>query len=350
MRLRAPWDRGGLRTYLVLIALVVSREEPRAVLWGLPLLILGTALHVYAKGCLRQNQAVAMGGPYRFVRHPFYLANLLIDLSIAVMSGRWVLVALLPVWWFLVYVPVMRREEGILTGLFPDVYPEYRKRVPRLFPFRRPLPAASGEGFSWANANIASDTALPRMLRMFAYPLLFLLVQEAKGRRLLPNAETLVLVCSLAALYLVSWEMKRHLRDGRRILPAWAGGWSARLLVAVALLVTAGLLRRPEIESARALLPVGVGLVVISVLLCAWRPRARLAEGMAVTAAVVLCELPWLAAAPLLWYGALVLDQRLEGAGEMPAKATSASAQVAAYVVALVLGLTTAMAKELVTR
>ena len=84
---RPPWDRGGLRTYLVIIALIAGRGDYRAVLWGLLLFLPGMVLHVYAKGCLRQNQVVSRGGPYRFVRHPFYSANSLIDMGIAIMSG-----------------------------------------------------------------------------------------------------------------------------------------------------------------------------------------------------------------------------------------------------------------------
>ena len=116
-----------------------TQPQSPALWWGAALVFLGVALQVYAKGCLRQNQTVSMGGPYRFVRHPFYTANFLLDLGLAVMSGWWPLMVALPLWWLLVYVPTMRREEAILTGLFPDTYPDYQRRLPRLMPFRRPL-------------------------------------------------------------------------------------------------------------------------------------------------------------------------------------------------------------------
>ena len=65
LRLRAPWDRGGLRTYLVLLALALAHPRPLDLWFGSALLLLGVMLHVYAKGCLRQDQVVATGGPYR---------------------------------------------------------------------------------------------------------------------------------------------------------------------------------------------------------------------------------------------------------------------------------------------
>ena len=90
------------------------------------------------------------------MRHPFYLANGLIDAAIAVMSGWWVLQLVLPVWWLAVYLPVMRKEEAHLLGLFGRVYGDYRRRVPRLLPWRLPLPAG-GDGFRWSNRNIAVE-------------------------------------------------------------------------------------------------------------------------------------------------------------------------------------------------
>ena len=178
--LKVPQDRGGLRTYLVLFALIVSRADHRWLLWGVLLIFLGVALHIASKGCLHQDRAVAMAGPYRFVRHPFYLANLLTDMGIVVMAGRWWCVALSLAAWLAVYIPVMRGEESHLARLFPDVYPPYLHRVPMLLPVRRPLPA-NGDGFSWRNSNIVSDTVIPRVMRILAYPLLFYVWQEIRG-------------------------------------------------------------------------------------------------------------------------------------------------------------------------
>ena len=134
-----------------------EQDDPRR----RPLHRSGHGAPLLAKGCLRQNQVVAMGGPYRFVRHPFYLANALIDAGVAVMSGWWVIQVVLPFWWLAIYIPVMRKEEDYLTGAFGEAYAEYKKRIPRLIPWRRPLPPG-GEGFRWSNPNIASGDEVAR--------------------------------------------------------------------------------------------------------------------------------------------------------------------------------------------
>ena len=177
--MKSPLNRGGLRFCLVLTALLEGSATQATIAAGIPCLTLGIMLHFWAKGCLRQNVVIAMGGPYRFVRHPFYLANGLIDASLAIMSGWWLLQLVLPGWWLAVYLPVMRREENHLVGIFGSRYEEYRKRVPRLIPWRRPLPPGA-EGFRWSNRNIAVEGEISRALRLAAYPVLFLVCLDLR--------------------------------------------------------------------------------------------------------------------------------------------------------------------------
>jgi len=319
--MKTPWNRGGLRTYLVLAALFFARPEQLMMLWGLPLLLCGVVLQVYAKGSLAQDQVVALGGPYRFVRHPFYAANLLIDEGIAVMSGWIPLMLLLPVWWLAVYIPVMLREERNLGRLFPEVYPEYQARVPMLLPVRRPLPR-HGPGFSWENANIVGDTVVPRALRILALPLL-LSLRRALGAHGLPvlgenEGPVLPLTVMLAVAYGLSWELTRHLRHRRPILPSRIPPQAAKLAGVVLVLGMAGMAHMWEIESDMALPLMGIVGLVGSVVLYLWGPENRLfAEGTALTAITLLCEAVWLAPAPVLLYGALILDERIEGCGEV---------------------------------
>jgi hypothetical protein len=359
-----PWDRGGLRTYLLVVALVFGRPEQMATVWGLPLLLAGLVLQVYAKGCLQQDQVVAQGGAYRFVRHPFYAANLLVDEGIAVMSGWIPLMLALPVWWLAVYLPVMRREERDLGRLFPESYPAYRKQVSMLIPLHSPL-RKTEVGFSWRNPNIVSDTVLPRALRTASLPLLFLLSRplRAHGLHLFqePSGIMSLSVAILVSAYGLSWELARHLKYRRRVLPPAAAGLCFRLAAAAVVLAAAGSLHVWEVESNRVMPLVGLVIVAASVVLYfgagfspAARGAARLAaEGMALTAAVVLCEVLWLTPLPILLHGALVLDSRTASpAAAPPPRERPAFLRLlhgSAYAVILVGGLAVALAKELLT-
>ncbi len=211
--MRVPWDRGGIRWYLILVGLALGRASPATILAGTPLLLLGIALHLWAKGCLHQNKEVTTSGPYRYVRHPFYLGNLLIDAALVLMSGSLLLGCAFPWWWAVVYIPVMRREEATMAGLFGPQYQAYAGRVPLLFPTARPIPA--GSGFSWRNPNIFA-VEVPRALRFLSYPLLFVLAYEWRTTGwAFPPPLTPLIFCALWAILLLTvaaWQVKRIAR------------------------------------------------------------------------------------------------------------------------------------------
>ena len=222
--MKTPLNRGGLRFFLVLAGLGRGCTSGATILAGLPFIVLGTAIHFWAKGCLRQNQVVAMGGPYRFVRHPFYLANALIDAGVAVMSGWWVIQVVLPFWWLAIYLPVMRMEEDYLTAAFGSVYEEYKRRTARLIPWRRPLPPG-GEGFRWSNPNIASGDEVGRALRLAAYPLLFFVVMQFRreGLSLFLHPWNLLALGMFAMLHGLAWRFHRRgpsARGKKETMPA----------------------------------------------------------------------------------------------------------------------------------
>ena len=212
--MRVPWDRGGLRWYLIVLGLVAGRPSAATILAGVPLLLLGIAMHLWAKGCLHQEREVTTSGPYRFVRHPFYLGNLLLDAGTVLMSGSALLMSIFPFWWAAVYIPVMEREEATMAGLFGDQYRVYAHRVPLLFPIARPIPP--GSGFSWRNPNILA-VEVPRVLRFVSYPFYFALACEwRRSGWAFPPPVTLLGVCSVLAILLsnvAAWQVKRIARQ-----------------------------------------------------------------------------------------------------------------------------------------
>lgn len=210
--MRVPWNRGGLRSWLILLALLSRHITPRSIALGIPFLCAAIALHVWTKGCLRQRREVSTAGPYRFVRHPFYAANACLDLGIAIMSGWWLPLLVLPLWWIAVYRPIMRSEEATMARLFGAAYGAYRERVPAIVPHRRPLPAQPG-GFSWSNPNL-SRSELPRALRGLSYPLLLAIASRlhAVGLALLhaPSRLDAFAIAAWLALNVASRVLRHH--------------------------------------------------------------------------------------------------------------------------------------------
>ncbi len=128
-------------------------------------LVVGSLLHLWAKGCLEQNQRLVTAGPYRFTRNPFYLANGLIDLGLCLLIGRvWIAVPYGLIWW-LAYRETIAGEETRLAALFPEAFARYVAAVPRLIPAGRALPRAEVVGrFRLDNPALARGSEYARIL------------------------------------------------------------------------------------------------------------------------------------------------------------------------------------------
>jgi len=83
------------------------------------------------------TEKLVVGGLYRYVRNPMYLAVEAVILGQAAVLGRWVLVAYAFVFGVTVWSFVRWYEEPTLRRQFGPAYDEYRARVPAWWP-RRP--------------------------------------------------------------------------------------------------------------------------------------------------------------------------------------------------------------------
>lgn len=168
-------SRGVLRDLVLILALVFLRFSWTWFGVGLAVFMVGCAFHFWSKGCLVRNWVVTTSGPYRLVRHPFYLANFLLDVGICIMSGNPCLLAGYVPLFLVAYIPVIQAEERDLIAAHEE-YLAFAREVPRLLPYRihrllGPL------DISWA--NIQGEQEIPRLLRIMASPLYILLVHLA---------------------------------------------------------------------------------------------------------------------------------------------------------------------------
>lgn len=163
--------RRNLRKGLIALGFLVAEIAfPGAMLGGV-LILVGSALHVWSKGCLEQNRRLTTAGPYRWTRNPFYLANLLIDLGLCFIIGRWwVALPYLAIWAYS-YRQTISREEAVLASLFPEAFGDYVKAVPVLIPTGRGLPKEKVCGrFSLDNDALARGREYARLLGIALAP------------------------------------------------------------------------------------------------------------------------------------------------------------------------------------
>jgi protein-S-isoprenylcysteine O-methyltransferase Ste14 len=83
------------------------------------------------------TEKLVVGGLYRYVRNPMYLAVASVILGQAAVLGRWVLVAYALVFGFVVWSFVHWYEEPALRRQFGSAYDDYVRTVPGWWP-RRP--------------------------------------------------------------------------------------------------------------------------------------------------------------------------------------------------------------------
>ena len=96
------------------------------------------------------DHRIVTKGPYGWVRHPLYLAALLIWFGLTITFRSFAALLLTLVYVVPAYAIYMRSEEQMMIGHFGDAYRDYSGRVGMLFPRRRP---ASSEGRAQARRS-----------------------------------------------------------------------------------------------------------------------------------------------------------------------------------------------------
>jgi protein-S-isoprenylcysteine O-methyltransferase Ste14 len=175
--------RGNLRnlirilSYLSVFFFKINTAEIAA---AFILLGLGCIVHYITKGELVRNVIMCNNGIYGIVRHPYYMANYLIDISFCLLSGSPYLLLVYPFLFFWVYGPTLRKEERFLAETHNEPYIEYMLDVPQVFPdsyFAKYLKGI----FSGFSKKRISKNEVSRIMRFWATALFILFLHTIKG-------------------------------------------------------------------------------------------------------------------------------------------------------------------------
>lgn len=118
------------------------------------LAIVATMLRGWALITLRQlfdrdahivsDHQLLQHGPYRFIQHPAYAANILFATATGMALTTWPSTLIAATLALLAHLPRIHREEQLLYQRFPDTYPAYHHQTGRLIPRALLLPLPGG--------------------------------------------------------------------------------------------------------------------------------------------------------------------------------------------------------------
>jgi len=130
-------NRSNLRDITIIVALasalVYNLDVVRLILSFL-LLSFGCFFHYVTKGVLIRNVVLCKDGTYNIVRHPYYMANYLIDSGFCLLSGNVYLLLVYPFLFYWSYGPTIRKEESVLAEMHGEEFLRYSLDVPQIFP------------------------------------------------------------------------------------------------------------------------------------------------------------------------------------------------------------------------
>lgn len=175
-------NRANLRDIVIVISIasvLISPPSESFILAGLIILVAGSVLHLLVKGVLIRNSMVCRDGIYQIVRHPYYLANYIVDSAFCVITGNLYLVFLYPFLFFWAYGPVMRAEEKYLGSIFAKEYAAFIDAIPQVFPHPHHWPTWRQVvmGFEW---NRITPNELSRLGRFWGIGFFLAVLQELR--------------------------------------------------------------------------------------------------------------------------------------------------------------------------
>jgi protein-S-isoprenylcysteine O-methyltransferase Ste14 len=125
----------------------LAKPTARSMIIGAAVAIVGLAIRALASGHVQKNEQLATSGPYAYTRNPLYLGSLVLAVGFTLAARSWWIALAVMVFFFAIYIPVIRGEEKFLRERFPQ-FDNYAGNVPLLFPRLTAFEGNRG-GFSW---------------------------------------------------------------------------------------------------------------------------------------------------------------------------------------------------------
>jgi len=127
---------------VIFLSLVLAEPTERSLWSGAAFVVIGEFLRIWAAGHGYRKGQVAIVGPWRFVRHPYFLGTILLHAGLVVASRSLVATIVGLVLLLLIYRREVVRDEALLAEKLGQIFKEYKSAVGAFLPqFYRWTPA-----------------------------------------------------------------------------------------------------------------------------------------------------------------------------------------------------------------
>ncbi|MHB9027426.1 MAG: methyltransferase family protein [Candidatus Latescibacterota bacterium] len=113
-----------------------ANPSPRSFVIGALMMVIGECIRFISAGTLIKFEGVTRNGIYAFTRNPLYIGSFLIGVGACIVGRDLIFAALFIVFFPLLYLRVIRREEAWLVDRYGDEYAAYLREIPRIIPRR----------------------------------------------------------------------------------------------------------------------------------------------------------------------------------------------------------------------
>jgi len=161
---------------LIVLLFVFADPQAALMLGGIPLILIGEAIRLWAAGHLSKNKEVTNTGPYAYVKNPLYIGTFLAMIGFCMLAGQWpVLVLGLGVFLFY-YAPYKKKvESDRLREIFGEAWDDYDRNVPDYIPKLSPYKKRGTHRWEWLRvvANSEHQTATTALTGIVIMAVLF---------------------------------------------------------------------------------------------------------------------------------------------------------------------------------
>lgn len=116
---------------------------------GLPVILLGETIRIYASGYINKDKEITMDGPYSLTRNPLYLGNFFLGLGFSIAAGNLFFPIIFTILFFFIYHATIEQEEAFLSDKFGDMYARYKAKTSRFFPTPYSIRNSAKGTFNW---------------------------------------------------------------------------------------------------------------------------------------------------------------------------------------------------------